>query len=482
MFHAESLNANRLYLEKTREADNTFQKDKSEYELLLNQVKHLLSVRMNGSMKKLISSAQIRIINKGKADAFVSGRTIYFDIALLDLLLRFSKEFSVAEVKSDIYHIPEFKLMYAVALNSNKTLETLLKYETLTYSEEQQSYLWKNEVIGQEVIFNQLLGFILAHEISHMALHHEQTIQQEFPSEESRTIQNPVWNRRRREMELDADRMAAHMCLNSLIEPAQLLPWLDLTEVRRRYYGKSDEYPTSSQRIFAINQVEEMIYKDKWTGNLNALKPLPAHMNIFEGDYYAYLEEFRRVRTLRQQIVMYIDKKIAPLIYENYSPDQVATSFIKLAEGQKDIFRGAENQKTIEELQEMISSSVEASAYDPRQIKSLLQSAGIGKNGLDLLGDLLNNDQTDRELFQQYLMYLKNPVIQYYDAITYDYLLANSIARWLPEIFSTLQQQLPENEVRAKNLKPFQLDRLIRNLFPTFEQRLYVLKAWDGKY
>jgi len=471
-----------LHLEKKRETNSAYQKDKAEYDLKIIQTRQILLVRANEAIQQVLSSTPVLIVNRGRAEALVVGNTIYIDIALLDLLSLFADELSLAEVKHDSYHTLEFNLTYATSLNGNKTLQLLSAYNTLNLSQERNDYLWNNKLTAEKVIFNQILGFILAHEISHVALDHEKKIQKEFPVESNRSIENPRWNRIRREIELEADSMASHLCINALIQPAQLLPWLDLNEIRRRYYGKSSEYPTTTQRISVIDKVYKMLIdKDKLLGELNEFKPLPPHRDLFQSDYHMYLSEFQKVRKYRQALLIAIDESVVSLIQDNAPLEDVAASFIVLIEQQKDLLKGANNKDVIRELLEMIPA-IRESTFDPTQMLTLLQQAGIGPSALSLLEDILLQNEIAWEQVEGYLSILKQPATQFLDGMTYDYFLGNSALRWFPDSFKTIQEMLPENEVKARSLKPFQIGHPIRNPLPTFEERIKVLKAWDGKY
>jgi hypothetical protein len=474
---------NPLYLETPRRLEESYQRDHAEYARHIQQLQYLLSVRADESIKQLLLSTQVRIVNRGRAETFSSANVIYFDMAVLDLLAHFSDELSLAEVKSDAIHQLEFNLAYASVLNGDKTLALLDPYNTMVYTEKQKAYLWKEKLQAEEVIFDNILGFILAHEISHLALEHEQAVQKEFPDEQTRNTSNPHWNRRRREMELAADEMAARICLNAIIQPAQLVPWLHLNEIRRRYYGKSAEYPTTAQRIAMIQKAyAEIVGMDTLGGDLREFKPPAPHLDVAQTDYNLFLDEFRKVRAFRQTLLSSIDQAMATLVKKKYPLEQIASTFVVLVEEQRDLLKGAGHKEVIEELIKLVSGTGDKPPIDMSVVKSLLEKAGIGPYARAMLFDLLEQNPVDWIQMAGHLSILERVPEQFLYGLTYDYLLANTVLRWHPDAFAALQAALPEMEVKAKQLKSYRLDKPLRRPLPTFEQRVKVLKTWSGEY
>jgi hypothetical protein len=474
---------NPLQLETPRPLEESYQRDHAEYTRQIQQLQYLMSVRADESLGRLLLSTQVRIINRGRAETFSSANVIHFDIAALDLLARFSDELSLAELKSDAIHQLEFNLAYAAALNGDKTLALLDPYNTMIYTEEQADCLWKEKLRAEEVIFDHILGFILAHEISHLALMHEQAVQEEFPDEQTRNVDNPHWNRRRREMELAADEMAARICLNTLIQPAQLVTWLDLNEIRRRYYGKSAEYPTTAQRIAMIQQAySEIVGTDALGGDLREFNPLAPHRDVAQTDYNLFLDEFRKVRAFRQALLITIDQSTVALMEEQHPLEKITSTFVVRVEQQRDLLKGAEHKEVLAELIQLVSGAGDKAPIDISVVKSLLEKAGIGPYALAMLFDLLEQDPADWPQIAGYLSVLQGAPEQFLYGLTYDYLLANTALRWQPDIFAALQAVLPETEAKAKRLKPYRLDQPQRSPLPTFEQRVNVLRTWSGEY
>lgn len=472
-----------VFLEKPREFDNSYQRDHAEYSEQIKQLQHILSIRAEKDMKALLRSTQVRIINRGKAEAFARDKAIYFDIALLNLLSHFSDELSLAEVKNDLYHQLEFNLAYAAALNGDKKLPLLDPHNTVKHTDEQNAYLWKEKLRSEKVIFTNILGFILAHEFSHLKLDHENAVKQEFPEEQARSQNNAKWTRWRRKIELEADKMAARVCLNSTIQPAQLISWLDLNEIRRRYYGKSIEYPTTAQRLAVIQEAyEEVIGKDTLKGDLRDLNPLPPHRDVAQTDYNLFLDEFRKVRAFRQSLLIQIDQTMAEFVKDKFSAREISEAFFVLVERQKNLLWGAENNDALEEVIWRIAASEDHIKIDIPEIKSLLEKAGIGEYALAMIIERLEQEPVDWGAIGEYLNVLKAAPRQFYDGITYEYLLTNTYLRWYPELFVAIQAVLPDAEARAKRLKPYRLDRPIRQPLPTYEEKLKILRTWDGKY
>lgn len=474
---------NALYLETPRDLDEAYKRDQAEYRSRIEQLQYLLSVRANERLKRLLRSTRVLIVNRGRAEALSSANVVYFDIAVLDLLANFSDELSLAEVKKDAIHQMTFNLAYAAALNGDKTLALLDPHNTMIYTEEQTTYLWKGKLRAERVIFDQILGFILAHEFSHLFLEHEQAIRNEFPDEHLRNTSNPDWNRRRREIELAADEMAARICLNALIQPAQLIPWLDLNEIRRRFYGTSSEYPTAAQRIAVIQHAyTDVASVDTLGGDLREFSPLAPHMDVAQIDYNLFLDEVLKVRAFGQILLSGIDQTMTAMLENSFSSQEIADTFIILVEQQKDLLKGAENKDLLGELIQLISSAVDEADIDLSAATSLIRKAGIGPYAEEMLAALLGEKPVHWKQLAGYLEVLNAAPKQFLLGTTYDYLLANTALRWHPDLFSALQGALPESNPIAERLKPYRLGKPVRPPRPTFEERVLVLRTWNGEY
>jgi len=472
-----------LYLEKVRPIDESYQHDRAEYDQFIKQLQHLLSVRAENKMRAKLLGVKVNIVNRGKAEVFTLKNTIYIDIALLDLLMRFSDELSVSSIKNDQLMHMEFSLAYAVALNGDKSLPYLDPYNTARLSPEQWQLLWQAKLRSQKVIFDNILAFMVAHEMSHLLLNHDQSIQTIFPSTESRNSSNPVWVRVRREMELAADKLASELCINANLQPAQLLPWLTLNEIRRRFYGKSAEYPTSAQRIAVINDTyNRIIGADKLKGDLRELSPLAPHRDVLQLDYHLYLEEFRTVRQYAQQFLIEIDRIINDSIKSGYPVNEVADYIVFYITAHQELLLGHQDEKVIAELLTLINSANKETELDKNRFEELLNQSKVTKNVNELFRQELAMQPIRVDVMQSYLEMLKAKPGQFELGLNFPYLLSNTYFRWIPEVFSELVNALPQSETRARSLKPFMLGKDIISDPLTYQEKLNILRIWDGSF
>jgi hypothetical protein len=130
----------------------------------------------------------------------------------------------------------------------------------------------------------------------------------------------------------------------------------------------------------------------------------------------------------------------------------------------------------------LVSGADDKTLIDVSAVKSMLEKAGIGEYARAMFLDLLQQNPVDWIQIAGYLSILEKAPKQFLYGLTYDYLLANTALRWHPDAFVALQAVLPEMEVKAKQLKPYRLDQPLRGPLPTFEQRVKVLKTWNGRY
>lgn len=474
---------NDLALEKSRAADSKYQSDRSEYNRLIKQIQHILSVRANHKARQKLLGVKINIINRGRAEIFALQDAVYIDIALLDLLERYADELSVAQIKNDpLLHL-EFNLSYAVALNGNKLLRYLDPYNTANLSREQWSLLWNAKKRAEKVIFENTLGFMIAHEMSHLLLDHNTTIQKMFPDMESRTDSNPAWIRTRRGIELAADQLASKLCLDALFQPAQLLPWLSLNEIRRRYYGKSAEYPTSAQRIAIINEVyNEIVGIENSGGDLREVGPLAPHKDVLQGDYHLYLEEFRGVRNFSQAFLVEIDNIIAGFLKQEAALKDIAEYIIFYIGAHKELLVSSRNPKSLDNLIELVEATNENSSLNKTLFISLLAEIDVSENVTELFLQELDFEPIGTEAILTYLSLLKTERGQYDLGLGYDYLLANTYFRWFPELFTEMINTLPKSEISARKLKPYVLGEPIIREPSSYIDKLNLLRVWNGEY
>ncbi|MDX2505554.1 MAG: hypothetical protein QNL62_13905 [Gammaproteobacteria bacterium] len=474
---------NDLALEKPRTADSKYQSDRSEYNRIIKQIQHILSVRANHKTRQKLLGVKINIINRGRAEIFALQDAIYIDIALLDLLERYADELSVAEIKNDPLLHMEFNLSYAVALNGNKLLRYLDPYNTANLSKEQWSLLWNAKKRAEKIIFENTLGFMVAHEMSHLLLDHNTFIQKLFPDMDSRTANNPAWIRTRRGIELAADQLASKLCLDALFQPAQLLTWLSLNEIRRRYYGKSAEYPTSAQRIATINEVYyEAVGIENSVGDLRDAGPLAPHKDILQNNYHLGLDEFRNVRNFSQAFLVEIDNIIAEFLKQEASLKDIAEYIIFYIGVHKELLVSSKKPKSVDNLIELVKATDENSPLNKTLFISLLAEIDVSEKVTELFLQELDYEPIGTKAVLTYLDLLKTERSQYDLGLGYDYLLANTYFRWFPELFTEMIKSLPKSEIKARKLKPYVLGEPIIREPPSYIDKLNSLRVWNSEY
>jgi hypothetical protein len=474
---------NDLPLEKPRVADSSYQRDRAEYSRVIKQLQHILATRANQKIRQKLLGVSIMIANRGRAEIFALDDAIYVDISLLDLLQRYADELSVAEIKNDPFLHLEFNLAYAVALNGDKQLRYLDPYNSAVFNDEQKQHLWEAKLRAEKIVFENTLGFMIAHEISHLLLDHNKIIHEMFPDPESRNDNNPTWIRVRREIELAADELGSRICLNATVQPAQLLPWLGLNEIRRRYYGKSAEYPTSAQRIAIIDNVyNEMVGGQHQMGDLQQFAPLAPHKDILQGDYHLYLDEFRSVRRFGQNFLISIDELIAYLLKQRVPFQDIAEYVVFYIAAHKELLVRSADPKTVDRLIKLVSGTMTDTPLDQAQFIAILGETGISDDARELFLQELSNDPVNTEALLTYLELLKSERSQYDLGLRYDYLLANTYFRWFPELFAELIAALPVEEISARSLKPFVIGQPIVREPPSYLEKLNILRIWDGRY
>lgn len=472
-----------LALETQREIDDAYQADRALYSQRIQELLHLLAVRAAPRARSTLLSVPVRIVNRGRAEAFSTGGKVYIDIALLDLLTHFADELSLANVREDAYHIMEFNLAYAAGLDGDKTLPLLDAYNTRELDQAQWQYLWREKQNVEKVIFDNILGFVIAHEMSHILLDHEREMLTAFPDENARHAENMTWVQARRTTELEADEVAARLCLNALVQPAQLLPWLDLNETRRRYYGKSREYPTTAQRIEMVSRAyRDIVGVAPDEPDLNEFRPLPPDRDVLKNDVRLFLDEFRKVRRFRQELLAWLDQTMTELLDNDVTPGDVGVLLYDFVEQRRELLSGAHDNSRLDAAIAAAESGATGGAINFDTLGEDLQTAGIGDRAMVLVSSLLDAPPVNWEELLVLLRTLRQAPLQFADGLDYTYFLANTHLRWQPDVFRALQAALPETENKARGLPPYLLGQPLRATPPTFAQRLRVLRAWDGKY
>lgn len=315
---------------RPRRFDDSYQQDVLEYLWLMRGILRLLSVRSAPDLRSRLLTLPLRILNHGRVEASALRGTVYVDIALLDLLGLFSFEQGVADVKRDPYHMLEFTLNYADALHTNRPFGQLDPYNSVALSDAQFRQLWEDARHVQRIAFENTLAFILAHEVGHLVLDHEEEAKQAFPNPATHRADNADWLLWRRRAELAADRFGALLSLDANYQPAQVIPWFDLVEVRRSYYGISVEYPTPGQRASKIWSA----YAERFggdgidTSDLPKVDPLPPDRDMSKMDRARNLENVRRVRTFRRNFLAELDAQVGEILSQSQDTELAAAFFL----------------------------------------------------------------------------------------------------------------------------------------------------------
>ncbi len=474
---------NPLFLESPRTIDDSYQVDRENYDQRIRQLRHILAVRAEPRVKAALLSTEVRIINRGQAEAFSMQGAVYLDIALLDLLSQFADELSIAEIKNDPYHQLEFNLAYAEALDGSKRLALLDAFNTSAHTKEQWQYLWEGKQRAERVIFDNIVAFIIAHEVSHIVLGHERKVETAFPDKSDRHAGNVAWVQQRRAIELEADESGARICLSALVQPAMLIPWFDLNETRRRHYGKSADYPTTAQRITVVNKAyRDLVGTASLQGDLTEFNPLPPDRDVLQSDIHLFLEEFRKVRKFRQSLLVGLDQTVADLLKNGVTAVDAGRFFYDFIEQKRDLLKGARNASEVDSAIRLAEKGMRNESVDISDVITKLKRAGVGANAMRMFESQLESSPVDWPEVQSGLKILRAAPVQFAQGLDYAYLLGNTQMRWQSDVFRAMQSALPAAEVKARRLKPYVMGQPVRGPLPTYEQRLDMLRRWDGKY
>lgn len=467
-----------------RQYDSSYQKDVLEYLHLMRRILHLLSVRSAPKVKDRLLTLPLRIRNRGRVEAFVSREIVYVDIAFLDLLWLFSFDQGVADVKRDPFHMIEFILSYACALHSHKGFEPPDPYNTAPLNDAQFRKLWEDARQVQQIAFENTLAFTLAHEVGHILLAHEEKSKEAFPDPSARHLTNQEWVLWRRQSELAADRFGALLSLEALFQPAQVIPWFDLVEVRRSFYGSSVEYPTPGQRTDAVQSVNlERFQIDgvDLTGLPN-IDPLPPDRDMTKMNRVRNLENVRRVRTFRRNFLFELDNQAKQLLNHGVDAETIAEFFVHQAVGYQRILHGAENPEAIEKALCRISTGETVSNEQIPELYALFEQAFHTPEPISILTASLETESPDVDKLRQLLEWSKEGLHLFADAINLEYLLANTHLRWMPTIFPTMLMQLSESQRSRQRFGTYKLGESTRPARPSFNELIEVLQRWDGRY
>lgn len=469
---------------RPRQFDDSYQRDVLEYMRIMRGILRLLAVRSDIEVRGRLLTLPLRIMNRGRIEVFVSQGTMYVDIAYLDLLWLFSFEQGVADVKRDPYHTLEFTLTYAIALHSHIPFEQLDPYNSALLSEAQFRHLWEGALRVQQIAFENTLSFTLSHEVGHLVLSHEEEARKMFPDPETHRPDNENWVFWRRQTELASDSFAAHLSLGALYQPAQVIPWLSLVEVRRSFYGSSAEYPTPGQRESTIWSA----YTERFGGDgintsgLVRVDPLPPDRNVSQVNRVQNLENLRKIRTFRRNFLAELDAQVGQLLGQGEDPDFAAKFFIHQVEGYRRLLYGAEHPKMIEEALSLIDTAGNVSPEFIEKMRALIELAFSAPEPVNLLYINLEAESIDLENLRRLLEWAKEGIPLFADALELEYLLANTRFRWEPEFFQKMLSQIPEPQLIRMQFAPYRLGEPLRPRSFTIEERIEGLQHWGGSY
>jgi hypothetical protein len=416
-------------------------------------------------------------------EAFVSHGAVYVDIALLDLLWLFSFEQGVADIKRDSLHMLEFTVGYADALHSRKPFEQLDPYNSAALSEPQFRQLWEDALCVQRVAFENTLAFILAHEVGHLVLNHEEEAKQAFPDPATHLLQNADWLLWRRRVELAADRFGALLCLDALFQPAQAVWWLDLVEVRRSYYGESAEYPTPGQRASTIWAA----YAERFGGDYisragrSNVDPLPPDRDMSKVDRARNLDSLREMRTFLRNFLAELDAQVGQILSQSQDAEFAAAFFIDQVKAYRCLLYGADHPDAIDEALARLGAASGNNKEFTDALRGLFARAFSAPEPLTLL-DASLEDPLDIDGLRELLGLAREGKPIFANAIQLGHLLANTHFRWDPEVFQAMLARLPEPERTQMRLAPYRIGVPARRPRPTFEERIEVLRRWNGSY
>lgn len=469
---------------RPRRFDDDYQQDILEYFQLMRNLLRLLAARSDGATHAKLLTLPLRILNRGRVEAFVAQDTVFVDIALLDLIWIFSFEQGVADVKRDPYHLIEFALTYADALHTERSIEQLDPYNTARLSEAQFRQLWADARHVQRIAFENTLAFVLAHEVGHLLLAHEDGVRKAFPDPRTRRLVNGRWVIWRTRAELAADRFAALLSLDALYQPAQVIPWFDLVETRRSYYGSSAEYPTPGQRASTIWSA----YAERFGGDgidtsgLSRVDPLPPDRDMTKVDRARNLQNVRQVRSFRRNFLAELDGQVSQLLDQGVDAETAATLFADQAEGYRQLLYGADDPDAIEEALSRIDASGTVTQALVEDLRALFARAFLTPQPADLLSAPLEVQPVELEDLRQLLVWARDGQSSFADALEMGYLLANTRFRWEPVVFEAMLAHMTRSQPARLRLAPYYLGTSAHQPRPTFNERLEVLERWDGSY
>jgi len=465
-----------LALDTPRAFDDDYRTSIADYMFRIQSLLRLLAIRASPDVRAALARTPIRVVNRGRTEAFVIGTTIHVDVAFLDLLGFFAFEQAVGEVKSDSFHVLEFHVAYAAALATNRRLDPLEVYNTAALSVAQFRRLWNETQVWAATTFDSILGFVLAHELGHLVLRHATAVDGDPPGA-SGAAGGAL---RRRELELEADRFAASLCLDALLPPAHMVAWFHSTELRRLHYGFSGDYPSPKQRDAAIQSV----YADRLPGYATmpwtSIPPLPPDRDMAQVDPLTSLRSVREVRQFRQQLVCMFDGYVDALLQSGEPLSVVAALGLDFIEGWRRLLEGVPNSAPLSQALALIDRRPSATP-DIAELGALVDQAGLAPPAVELLRSALS-EPVDWDTARGWLELACHPRQQFALGVELDYVLANTKHRWDVRVFAALRDAAPADARRVHRLKPHALEGPLSRQRLGLEERIAALKQWDGVY
>ena len=473
-------------LEQPRPFDDAYQKDHDRYMAYIQAVLKRLAVRADYKVKETINTLRIRINNRGRAEVLTVDNTIYFDIAILDLLEHAALEFAIADINVDDYHGLEFNVSYSVALSTDKLLRGIDPYNHTRLEKEQWETLWEDVNRYQQVFYNNCLAFILAYEIGHMVLGHNDRLNREFPTENHKKSNPEKWNRLRRKMELAADDFSADLSLRSFYQPANIVPWLTAVDTRRTFYGSSPEYPDPKQREATIRSVYHRWMKAGLLPETEYIwpEPLRPDRDLTKVDKLVGLKNIQEVRAFRRNFLSVIDRQLIELLNAGTAPKAAITTVVEEVKTNRLILgTECEAPDKLDALVREIDNSANSGQIDRDRIQSLVNQACRSEDRRNYLLRFLKEDPVNWEAMKSTAALLKNSRPELSDAIQWRNILARTLLRWLPDIYQAYLDTVATYTGEKYHYKPYIVGKPLRQAPPSNQEMLdFLSKRWNGSY
>lgn len=473
-------------LEQPRPFDDAYQKDHDRYMADIQAALKRLAVRADSNVKETIKNIKVRINNRGRSEVLTVENKIYFDIAILDLLKHAALEFAIADVNVDDYHVLEFHVSYSVALSTDKLLKGIDPYNHARIEKEQFETLWEDVKRYQQVFYHNCLAFILAHEIGHIVLGHNEKLQREFPNENSKKSNPEKWNRLRQEMELATDDFSAEVSLRSFHQPANILPWLTLVDIRRIFYGSSPEYPAPTQREATIRGVYHRWMKAGLFPESEYVWPAPLRpdRDMTKVDKLVGLKNIQEVRTFRRNFLSVIDGQLIELLNAESAPEVATAAIVEEVETNRRIL-GSECEKPdkLGTLISEIDKSTSGGPIDRDKIQSLVNQACRTEDRRNYLLRFLKEEPVNWEAMKNTAALLKNSRPELSDAIQWRHILARTLVRWYPDIYRAYINAVATSTGEKYPYRPYTVGQPLRQAPPSNQEMLDFLSyRWNGSY